>query len=63
MRRPHRRRAAAVGGYTTAVLSGLIGRGHERLAGRRAARRRVAARGLRVPSRNALLADVVPANA
>jgi len=58
---PARRRATAVGGYTaTAVLSGLIG-----VAGaawqvgvlRTAA---WAARGLRVPSRNALLADAVP---
>ncbi|MGH8776423.1 MAG: MFS transporter, partial [Jiangellaceae bacterium] len=61
---PQRRRAAAVGGYTTtAVLSGLIG-----VAG---AAWQVgvlragawAARGLRVPARNALLADVVPAGA
>jgi MFS family permease len=61
---PGRRRAVAVGGYTsTAVFSSLIGvttavwqvgvlRG---LAW--------AARGLRVPARNALLADVVPASA
>jgi MFS family permease len=58
---PGRRRATAVGGYTTtAVLSGLIG-----VAG---AAWQVgvlragawAARGLRVPSRNALLADAVP---
>jgi hypothetical protein len=61
---PHRRRTAAVGGYTTtAVLSGLIGvatsawqAGILRAAG-------WATRGLRVPSRNALLADVVPAHA
>jgi MFS family permease len=61
---PARRRAVAVGGYTsTAVLSGLIG-----VAGsvwqvgllRGAA---WFARGLRVPARNALLADVVPAAA
>jgi MFS family permease len=58
---PERRRATAVGGYaTTAVLSGLIG-----VAG---AAWQVgvlragawAARGLRVPARNALLADAVP---
>lgn len=58
---PDRRRATAVGGYTaTAVLSGLIG-----VAG---AAWQVgvlragawAARGLRVPARNALLADAVP---
>ncbi|MBA3946789.1 MAG: MFS transporter [Herpetosiphonaceae bacterium] len=58
---PERRRSAAVGGYTsTAVLSALLGlagsvwqvgvlRGSAWLA-----------RGLRVPARNALLADVVP---
>jgi len=59
---PERRRVTAVGGYTTtAVLSGLIG-----VAG---AAWQVgvlragawAARGLRVPARNALLADAVPA--
>lgn len=61
---PQRRRATAMGGYTaTAVLSSLIGaatavwqvgvlRGGAWIA-----------RGLRVPSRNALLADVVPATA
>jgi len=57
---PGRRRAVAVGGYTTtAVLSSLIGvTGNVVQAGvlRGAA---WAARGLRVPSRNALLADVV----
>ena len=61
---PVRRRSAAVGGYTaTAVLSAGIG-----VAGSVAqvAVLRVgawAARGLRVPSRNALLADAVPADA
>jgi MFS family permease len=59
---PERRRVTAVGGYTTtAVLSALIG-----VAG---AAWQVgvlrggawAARGLRVPARNALLADAVPA--
>lgn len=61
---PARRRTIAVGGYTsTAVLSGLIG-----VAGSvwqvgvlRAAA--WTARGLRVPARNALLADVAPAGA
>ncbi len=61
---PQRRRAVAVGGYSsTAVLSALLG-----IAGavwqvgvlRGAA---WAARGLRVPARNALLADIVPAGA
>jgi MFS family permease len=61
---PARRRAVAVGGYSsTAVLSALLG-----IAGavwqvgvlRGAA---WAARGLRVPARNALLADIVPAAA
>ena len=61
---PARRRAIAVGGYgTTAILSGLIG-----VAGavwQVAILRSAAwfARGLRVPARNALLADVVPASA
>ena len=58
---PERRRASALGGYTaTAVLSSLIGIttaawqvGILRAGG-------WAARGLRVPARNALLADVVP---
>jgi len=61
---PHRRRSAAVGGYTaTAVLSGLIGTA---IATWQVALLRAGAwtaRGLRVPARNALLADVVPANA
>ncbi len=61
---PERRRAVAVGGYaSTAVLSALLG-----VAGsvwqvgvlRGAA---WAARGMRVPARNALLADIVPARA
>jgi MFS family permease len=58
---PERRRNVAVGGYTTtAVLSGLMG-----VAGSawQAAVLRAGAwtaRGLRVPARNALLADVVP---
>jgi MFS family permease len=58
---PNRRRGAAVGGYTTtALLTGLIGVAQSvwqvgvlRAGG-------WAARGLRVPSRNALLADAVP---
>lgn len=61
---PGRRRAVAVGGYTsTAVLSGLIGAATAtwQVGVLRAAA--WTARGLRVPARNALLADVVPANA
>jgi MFS family permease len=58
---PQRRRAIALGGYTTtAVLTSLVGAasavwqvGILRAAG-------WAARGLRVPARNALLADAVP---
>jgi MFS family permease len=59
---PHRRRALAVGGYTTtAVLSGLIGTATAvwQVGVLRAGA--WAARGLRVPARNALLADIVPA--
>lgn len=59
---PARRRATAIGGYTsTAVLSALIGIA---TAMWQVAVLRVAAwfsRGLRVPARNALLADMVPA--
>lgn len=61
---PHRRREAAIGGYTaTAVLSGLVGvcTNVWQVGLLRAGA--WAARGLRVPSRNALLADVVPASA
>ncbi|HEX7298886.1 MAG TPA: MFS transporter [Solirubrobacteraceae bacterium] len=61
---PQRRRTIAVGGYgTTAVLSGLIGVATSvwQVAILRSAA--WAARGLRVPARNALLADVVPAAA
>src|SRR5829696_2555361 len=61
---PRRRRTAAVGGYTTtAVLSALIGVATS--AWQVALLRAGAwtARGLRVPARNALLADVVPASA
>jgi MFS family permease len=59
---PERRRAQAVGGYTpTAVLSSLIGAATSiwQVAVLRAGA--WAARGLRVPARNALLADIVPA--
>src|SRR4051794_16165842 len=61
---PHRRRSVAVGGYTTtAVLS--AGLGACTSAAQVAILRAGAwtARGLRVPARNALLADVVPAEA
>lgn len=61
---PGRRRAVAVGGYgATAVLSGLIGVANSvwQVAILRSGA--WAARGLRVPARNALLADVVPAGA
>jgi MFS family permease len=61
---PQRRRAIAVGGYgTTAILSGLIGVATSvwQVAVLRSGA--WAARGLRVPARNALLADVVPAAA
>jgi MFS family permease len=60
---PNRRRALAVGGYTTtAVLSGLIGAATAvwQVGILRASA--WAARGLRVPARNALLADIVPAS-
>jgi len=59
---PNRRRTVAVGGYTTtAILSGLIGATTAvwQIAVLRAGA--WTARGLRVPARNALLADVVPA--
>ena len=61
---PQRRRATAVGGYaSTAVLGGLIGVVSNvwQVGALRAAA--WTARGLRVPARNALLADVVPAAA
>jgi MFS family permease len=61
---PHRRRTAAVGGYaTTAVLSGLIGVATSAWQVGVLRAGAWAARGLRVPARNALLADVVPASA
>jgi len=61
---PERRRRVAVGGYTaTAVLSAAIGAATS--AWQVGALRAGAwmARGLRVPARNALLADVVPSSA
>jgi len=60
---PRRRRSAAVGGYTaTAVLSGLVGVATSAWQVGVLRAGAWAARGLRVPSRNALLADVVPAD-
>jgi hypothetical protein len=59
---PHRRRAVALGGYSaTALLSALIGlcTAVYQVALLRSAGWVV--RGLRVPARNALLADAVPA--
>ena len=59
---PHRRRETAIGGYaSTAVLSGLIGVAST--AWQVGVLRAGAwlSRGLRVPARNALLADAVPA--
>jgi MFS family permease len=61
---PARRRATAVGGYASvAVLSGLIGAATSlwQVAALRTAA--WTARGLRVPSRNALLADATPREA
>jgi MFS family permease len=61
---PGRRRATAVGGYTTtAVLSGLIGAAGAAWQVGVLRAGAWGARGLRVPSRNALLADAVPAKA
>jgi MFS family permease len=60
---PHRRRTVAVGGYiTTAILSSLIGAATAvwQVGVLRAGA--WAALGLRVPARNALLADIVPAS-
>ncbi len=58
---PERRRATAVGGYaTTEVLSGLIGTATAVWQVGLLRAGAWAARGLRVPSRNALLADVIP---
>ncbi|OHV37643.1 MFS transporter [Parafrankia soli] len=59
-----RRRTVAVGGYTTtAVLSALIGVTTSAVQVGVLRGSAWAARGLRVPARNALLADVVPAAA
>jgi MFS family permease len=59
---PKRRRAVAVGGYSaTAVLSALIGTTTSVAQAGVLRGAAWAARGLRVPARNALLADVVPA--
>ncbi|MFF1612353.1 MFS transporter [Amycolatopsis sp. NPDC058278] len=61
---PRRRRRIAVGGYTaTAVLSSLIGTAGNVLTAGLLRGGAWAARGLRVPARNALLADVVPPTA
>jgi MFS family permease len=61
---PGRRRRLAVGGYTaTAVLSSLIGTAGNVVTAGLLRGGAWAARGLRVPARNALLADVVPASA
>jgi len=61
---PRRRRTLAVGGYTaTAVLSALIGVTTSTVQAGVLRGASWAARGLRVPARNALLADVVPAGA
>lgn len=60
---PERRRSTAVAGYTsTAVLSGLIGVATSAWQVGVLRAGAWAARGLRVPARNALLADVVPAS-
>lgn len=61
---PRRRRRVAVGGYTaTAALSALIGTTTSAVQAGVLRGAAWAARGLRVPARNALLADVVPAHA
>ncbi|MBA2307733.1 MAG: MFS transporter [Pseudonocardiales bacterium] len=61
---PKRRRTVVVGGYSaTAVLSALIGTTTSVLQVGVLRGAAWAARGLRVPARNALLADVVPAQA
>lgn len=60
---PSRRRSIAVGGYaTTAILSGLIGAATSAWQVGILRAGAWTARGLRVPARNALLADVVPAS-
>jgi MFS family permease len=61
---PRRRRTAAVAGYTTtAVLSAALGAATSVFQVGVLRAGAWAARGLRVPSRNALLADAVPASA
>lgn len=61
---PERRRSAALGGYTAvAVLSSLIGTATSAWQVGLLRAGAWAARGLRVPARNALLADVVPPGA
>jgi sugar phosphate permease len=61
---PARRRKAAVGGYSSvAVLSGLIGAATSLLQVAVLRTAAWTARGLRVPSRNALLADATPREA
>ena len=58
---PDRRRASAIGGYSaTAVLSGLIGVATSAWQVGLLRAGAWTARGLRVPARNALLADAVP---
>jgi nitrate/nitrite transporter NarK len=58
---PGRRRRVAVGGYTTtAVLSAAIGAATASWQAGALRAGAWAARGLRVPARNALLADIVP---
>ena len=61
---PQRRRTVAVGGYSaTSILSALIGTTTSVVQAGVLRGAAWAARGLRVPARNALLADVVPAKA
>ena len=61
---PRQRRRVAVGGYSaTAVLSALIGTTTSVVQAGVLRGAAWAARGLRVPARNALLADLVPAHA
>lgn len=61
---PGRRRVVAIGGYSaTAVLSSLIGATTSVVQAGVLRGAAWAARGLRVPARNALLADVVPESA
>jgi MFS family permease len=61
---PHRRRTTAIGGYvTTAILSSSIGGAANAVQVGLLRSGAWAARGIRGPSRNALLADVVPPEA